>query len=119
MGEIIRTNQGVYVRPEEGEKVSSQGDLLELVALCGEAGTDNLLLPRGSLAEDFFDLSTGLAGEIALKLSTYRVRTAILVNLLGVRSQRFKEWAWECNRGHEIHFCADEEDAVQWLLDRG
>jgi PadR family transcriptional regulator AphA len=115
MGRIVRTGTGVYICPGP-ESVSSQGDLLELIALSGEAGTDRLLFPRGSLAEDFFDLSSGLAGELGLKLSTYRVKAAFVVDLDKVPSQRFREWAGECNRGREIHFSDSEESAVEWLL---
>lgn len=105
----------MYVTPEP-EIVSTQADLLELIGLCGEAGTDRLLFPAGSLAEDFFDLSTGLAGELGLKLSTYRVKAAFVVALDAVPSHRFREWANECNRGREFHFCDSEECAVEWLL---
>jgi len=115
MGMIIRTGSGIYVTPEP-EVVSSQADLLELIGLCGEAGTDRLLFPRGSLVEVFFDLSSGLAGELALKLSTYRVKAAFVVSLDAIPSQRFREWAGECNRGKEIRFCDSEESAVEWLL---
>ncbi len=115
MGRIVRTGAGVYITPEP-EVVSSQGELLELIGLCGEVGTDRLLFPPGSLAEDFFDLSTGLAGELGLKLSTYRVKAAFVVDLESVPSSRFRDWAGECNRGGEIHFCDSEDRAVEWLL---
>jgi len=115
MGLIVRTGSGVYVSPGR-EVIARQEDLLELIGLCGEAGTDRLLFPGGSLAEDFFDLSTGLAGELGLKLSTYRIKAAVVVDLNAVPSRRFREWAGECNRGREIHFCLSEENAVEWLL---
>ena len=92
MGRVVRTGVGIYVTPAP-EIVSSQVDLLELIGLCGEVGTDRLLFPRGSLAEDFFDLSSGLAGELGLKLSTYRVKAAFVVDLENVPSRRFQEWA--------------------------
>lgn len=117
MGRIISTDAGVYVSPDPAARVvSCQGDVLDLLALCGEAGTDRLLFPQGSLAEAFFDLSTGLAGEITLKLSTYRVKAAIVVDLDQVPSRYFKDWAGECNRGKEIRFCTSFQDAVEWLL---
>jgi hypothetical protein len=115
-GEIVRTGGGAYLQPGPGEVISSQAEVLELLARCSEAGTDRLLFPEGNLAADFFDLSTGLAGEIALKLSTYRIRAAIVVDLDALPSQRFREWAGECNRGNELYFNSREQDAVQWLL---
>jgi len=76
-----------------------------------------LLLSEGALHPDFFDLSSGLAGEISMKLTTYRVKTAIVVDLESIPSLRFREWAGECNRGREICFCANLKETEAWLLD--
>jgi hypothetical protein len=82
-----------------------------------EVGANYLLVSGEALHPDFFDLSTGLAGEISLKLSTYRVKTAIVVDLESNLCQRIREWAGECNRGREIRFCTNLQDAEEWLLD--
>jgi hypothetical protein len=82
-----------------------------------EVGANYLLVSGEALHPDFFDLSTGLAGEISLKLSTYRVKTAIVVDLEFNLCQRFREWAGEFNRGREIRFCTNLQDAEEWLLD--
>ncbi len=87
------------------------------MGLFGEIGASLLLIFNGALHPDFFDLSTGLAGEISLKLSTYRVKTAIVVDLESITSQYFREWVGECNRGREIRFCADLHEGEDWLLD--
>lgn len=115
--ELVRTESGQYGRPEPGTMISSQRDMVDLLARCLEAGVDQLLFPLNSLAAEFFDLSTGLAGEISQKLSTYRIKTAIVVDLGAVPSQRFKEWAGECNRGNEIHFYHEQLSALGWLLE--
>ena len=118
MAQIIQTNQGNYLLsdPESGN-LSSERDILDLMGLFGEVGSNLLLVSDGALHPDFFDLGIGLAGEISLKLSTYRVKTAIVVDLESIPSLRFREWAGECNRGQEIHFCANLQDAEERLLD--
>ena len=118
MPQIIHTNHGNYLLsdPKQGN-LSSEQDILDLFGFLGEVGSSLLLLSEGVLHQDFFDLSTGLAGEISLKLSTYRVKTAIVVDLESIPSLRFREWAGECNRGREIRFCANIEEAEDWLLD--
>ena len=87
------------------------------MGLFGEVGASLLLISDGALHPDFFDLSTGLAGEISLKLSTYRVKTAIVIDIESIPSQRFREWAGECNRGREIRFCAKIQVAEDWLME--
>jgi len=118
MAQVIQTSQGNYLLsdPENGN-LSSERDILDLMGLFGDVGSNLLLISDGALHPDFFDLSTGLAGEISLKLSTYRVKTAIVVDLESIPSLRFREWAGECNKGREIRFCANLQDAEEWLLD--
>jgi len=117
MGEIITTDQGSYVVSDPGiGSIQTQADILDLVALCRQPVANRVLILKGVLSPDFFDLSTGLAGDITLKLSTYRVKTAIIVDLESISSQRFHEWVYECNRGQEIHFCSTREQAEEWLL---
>jgi len=118
MAQIIQTSRGNYLLsdPENGN-IRSERDILDLMGHFGEVGANLLLISDGALHPDFFDLSTGLAGDISLKLSTYRVKTAIVVDLESIPSLRFQEWAGECNRGWEIRFCADLAEAEDWLLD--
>ena len=118
MAQVIQTSQGNYLLSDsEHGNLSSERDILDLMGLFGEVGDNFLLISDGALHRDFFDLSTGLAGEISLKLSTYRVKTAIVIDIESIPSLRFREWAGECNRGREIRFCANLQDAEEWLLD--
>jgi len=118
MAQIIQTIRGNYLLsdPEHGN-LGSERDFLDLMGLFGEVGANLLLISDGALHPDFFDLSTGLAGEISLKLSTYRVKTAIVADLESIPSQHFRNWAGECNRGLEIRFCANLQEAEDWLVD--
>jgi hypothetical protein len=115
MGKVVKTDRGDYLLSDaEPGSLKGERELLDLVSLGG--GIGSLLIQEGSLPGDFFDLSSGLAGQISLKLSTYRIRTAIVVDLAGVPSRHFRSWASECNRGNEIRFCANRQEAEEWLL---
>ena len=117
-GIAVKTTRGNYVLsdPELGV-IQGEKDILELLTLCSEAGSNKVLISQESLSPDFFDLSTGQAGEITHKLSTYRIKTAFVVDLSTIPSERFQEWAFECNRGNEIRFYEDMLEAEDWLLD--
>ncbi len=73
-----------------------------------------LLLDHGALPAAFFDLSTGVAGELVHKLVNYW-RMAAVVPDLAAHSQRFGEFAREANQGRQLRFCATREDAIDWL----
>jgi hypothetical protein len=116
MGEIRQTETGAYVSSTaEDAPIASGQDVLDLMALCSEIQKGVLLLEEAHLSPDFFDLSSGLAGEIMLKLSNYRVKTAVVANLPAIPSQRFHELVHECNKGRQINFFTDNHSAASWL----
>ena len=118
MAQIIQSNRGSYLLCDTDHgHLRSERDILDLLGLFWEVGANLLLISEGVLHPDFFDLSTRVAGEIVLKLSNYRVKTVIVVDLDSIPSQPFREWAGECNRGKEIHFCQDRDEAEGWLLE--
>jgi hypothetical protein len=114
---VVHKQKGAYLLsdPEPGS-LKGVRELLDLLSLGNEEGIGALLIQEGSLPPEFFDLSSGLAGQIALKLSTYRVKTAVVVDLEGIPSRHFRSWAGECNRGREIRFCSTMGEAEDWLL---
>lgn len=100
-----------FVAPGAG----SQLDAMEMVSACFEAGTRNLLLDHGTLPPDFFDLSTGVAGELVQKLINYGIRAAVVVPDDEMHSQRFREFARESLRSGSFRVLPDRRSAVDWL----
>jgi hypothetical protein len=85
------------------------------VVRCIEHGSRALLLDRDALPAAFFDLSTGVAGELVQKLVNYDVRMAAVVPDLAAHSQRFGEFAREANAERQFRFFGTREEAVGWL----
>jgi len=103
----------------DGDLVKSERDALDLVSACGENGTQNLLLPAAGLPPEFFDLSTGLAGAVMLKLTMYFIHTAILITPEIEGNGRFHELVLEANRrDRQLHFFYEREAAESWLASR-
>jgi hypothetical protein len=95
--------------------VSSPGDFLDLLAHGGESGTSCFVLKDSNFAPTFYDLKTGLAGEILQKLSNYNCRLAIVGTFAMVRGERFRELMKESNKGGHIRFAGDVDEALAWL----
>ena len=91
------------------------GDPIGALRSCIESGSRTMLLHRAALSESFFDLRTGIAGELTQKAVVYGVRLAAIVPDLESRI-RFRELALEANRGDSFRIFADREDAIAWLL---
>ena len=94
-----------------------EGDFapMDVVAACFEQSRQDLLIDRQALPAKFFDLRTGVTGELVQKLNQYGIRLACVVPDLRVQPERFQEFAREVNRGSRARFFESREDAVGWL----
>jgi hypothetical protein len=75
----------------------------------------NIAINKAAITEDFFKLSTGVAGEIAQKLVNYRFRLAIIGDFTGYTSKPLHDYIRECNRGGHLYFVDSEEAAIEKL----
>ncbi|MCB8966118.1 MAG: DUF4180 domain-containing protein [Chloroflexota bacterium] len=117
IGEVVERTGGSYLRctPESASIDNEQG-VLDLLGYGYEMETPRLVLDEAHLHPNFFDLSTGLAGALLLKLSNYRVQTAVVADLQAIKSARFQELIRESNRRGPIRFFNTAAEAEDWLL---
>lgn len=107
--------QSYLIYSRESGVLNSEAKALELVAACGEAGTNRLLLEAGCLPESFFELRSGLAGQVLLKFSNYHLKVAAVADPKLVGNGRFAEFARETNRGHAFGVFPSRPEAEDWL----
>ncbi|MFD2148275.1 DUF4180 domain-containing protein [Mucilaginibacter antarcticus] len=67
-------------------------------------GFDAIIIKAGQLAADFFDLKTGLAGDVLQKFSNRRVRLAIIGDFKVVESKSLRDFIFESNKGNLVSF---------------
>jgi hypothetical protein len=79
------------------------------------AGTKNIAIDKKLIAEDFFILRTGLAGEILQKYINYGGRIAIYGDFSRYTSKPLKDFIYESNHGKDIFFAATKEQAIDLL----
>jgi hypothetical protein len=68
-----------FIDCSENCPIKDERTALDIVGICGEEGTDRVLLHSGNLPADFFRLSSGLAGNILLKFSNYWIKAAAIL----------------------------------------
>lgn len=71
-----------------------------------------IILKKHNLANDFYDLSTGVAGEILQKFSTYRTRLAIIGDFDNVESKSLRDFIRESNKVRQIIFVKTVVEAL-------
>lgn len=80
-----------------------------------ETGCNKIALNKEAIIEDFFVLSTGLAGEVLQKFINYHVKFAIWGDFSQYKSKALKDFIYESNEGKDAFFVRDEEEAINKL----
>lgn len=78
-----------------------------------ETGCTDIVINKEAITEEFFILSTKLAGEILQKYINYGVRMAIYGDFSKYTSKPLKDFIYESNMGKDFYFQVDEELAVE------
>lgn len=104
---VISSNEKVFT--------DAQSALDLLMSVKYEIGTKNIIIDKKLIIEDFFILSTGLAGEILQKYINYGGRIAIYGDYSRYTSKPLKDFIYESNKGKNIFFVATKEEAIDML----
>lgn len=115
--ELVRKNNiEIAVVTSEELLITDVQSALDLVMTVKyETGCTNIALNKEAIADDFFILSTCLAGEILQKFINYGVRFAIYGDFSKYTSKPWKDFLYESNRGRDIYFQPDITQAVDKL----
>lgn len=97
------------------ETIGTTEDLLDILADAGYNGSTGLIIHSGTLSDRFFDLKTGLAGEILQKFSNYRMRLAIIGDFTKTDSKALRDFIRESNTRGTINFVGSAEEAFARL----
>lgn len=82
-----------------------------------ETGTANLVLDKSLICEDFFILSTGVAGEILQKYINYKIKMAIYGDFSQYTSKPLHDFIYESNQGKDFFFVDTREEALRRLAE--
>lgn len=82
-----------------------------------EAGAERLAIDKEAICEDFFILSTGVAGDILQKWINYHVKAAIYGDFSRYTSKPLKDFIYESNCGKDFFFVSSREEAIQRLAE--
>lgn len=115
---VCRIGDLRYVQSRTSEQfITSSRDFLDLLAWGYEHGSHLFMLEESNFHSGFYDLRTGVAGDVFQKLVNYGGRMAILGTFRMIPSGKFRELISESNRGDRVRFAGDQTDAIRWLTD--
>ena len=92
--------------------IANPDEMLDIMVRAGYMDCSRLVISAETLHKDFFDLKTGLAGEILQKYSNYRMRLAIIGDFTHFRSKSLKDFMRESNNRGVICFVKTLDEAL-------
>jgi hypothetical protein len=113
---ILGKNDSIVYIESEDILISDLQSALDFIATVGfEKGCYRIVVDKSSICEDFFILSSGIAGDILQKFVNYRTKLAIIGDYSKYTSKPLHDFIYECNKGNDIFFVDNLGKAVEKL----
>jgi hypothetical protein len=113
----ITNHEGVFMAELIADEIviKEVQDTLDTMANAAYAGATKLILHEKNITPDFFDLKTGIAGEILQKFSNYHMPLAIVGDFSKYTSKSLRDFIYESNKGGSVNFVGSVEEAKERL----
>lgn len=104
------------ISAQDSQIIDGQSALDAVMSASYSADTQLIAIEKTALADDFFDLKTGIAGDILQKFINYHITAAVFGDFSSYQSEALKALMRESNRGKDFFFCETKEEALEKLL---
>ncbi|MCR8981119.1 DUF4180 domain-containing protein [Brevibacillus laterosporus] len=108
-------NSKVAIISSDSIIINNVNDALDVMANVQYNECEKMLLRKEHLTEDFFDLKTGLAGEVLQKYTNYKMKIAFVGEFKSYNSKSLNDFMYESNKGNQVFFKQTEEEALEAL----
>jgi hypothetical protein len=119
-GKFVEVNGiRIYEVPEDGPALRTGSDAVDLMSAASEFRADFIAIPVSRLDDDFFELRTRIAGELAQKFVMYGRRIAIVGDIAQrtAASRSLAAFVAESNRGRDLWFVENMQELGKRLAD--
>ena len=111
--ELIKNNSTSIAHVKaDGIVINDVQDALDIMGNCNYQGVRSVIIGKENFTPEFFDLKTGIAGEILQKFSTYNFGLAIVGDFSGYTSKSLKDFIRESNQTGRIIFVLSLDEAI-------
>ncbi len=93
--------------------IQTADDGAQLLADLYYQGFDLIIIQAAQLDPSFFELKSGLAGEVLQKCSNWRIRLAIIGDFNDVPSKSLRDFIFESNKGKLVNFIGSVIEALE------
>lgn len=109
---MTQTAGKYYYIPSDQGVIDNVGDFMDHLSKAASEGSTIMVLPATVLAPSFFDMDTGIAGDILQKLQTKGMRGAVAGDIQQElnQSRAFQDFVEECNKGDRLQFVSSIDE---------
>lgn len=108
-------NSLVYIESNDILITDTQSALDLMMSVTYDKGCSRIILDKKAICEDFFILSSRIAGDILQKIINYHLKLAIIGDFSKYTSKPLHDFIYECNKGNDIFFVDSLEKAIEKL----
>ena len=90
-------------------------DGIDLIGNISYQGFDKIIIHEKNITPDFFELKTKIAGDILQKFAQYQMPLTIVGEFSKFGSKSLNDFIYESNKGKQINFANNIEEAIQKL----
>lgn len=115
MNKKIYNDKIVVIESETQLITDLQSALDFILSVSYETNCNCVALNKGAIIDEFFILSTGIAGEILQKFITYNMKFAIYGDFSHYKSKPLHDFIYESNKGNHVYFVSNVDEAIEKL----
>ena len=105
----------VYINSDEILITDSQSAIDLMMTVNYEKNCSRIIIDKINICDEFFILSSGIAGEILQKFMNYQTKLAVIGDFSKYKSKPLHDFIYECNRGRDFFFVNNLDQAIEKL----
>ncbi|NMA74395.1 MAG: DUF4180 domain-containing protein [Bacteroidales bacterium] len=113
---ILGKNKSILYIESDDILITDAQSALDLMATASyETNCRKLVLDKKAICEEFFRLSSKIAGEVLQKFINFHIQLAIIGDFSRYTSKPLHDFIYECNNGKDFFFVDNLEQAIEKL----
>lgn len=112
---IKKNNIKIAIVKAEGLIITELQDAIDIIAEVSYNDSECIIMNEKHFSPLFFDLKSGLAGDILQKFSNYKMRLFIIGDFSNFKSKSLQDFIRESNKYKLVNFISDSKEAFEIL----
>jgi hypothetical protein len=114
MLQLLDTKNNINIAMLKDDKfvIREIQDIMDIMGDLFPLNSRTFIVNESNFHPNFFDLKTGLVGDILQKFSNYKVQLAIVGDFSKYQSKSLRDFIYESNKAKLIFFMPDIDSAI-------